>query len=80
MDYTFLYALLIGFVLGFAFGTWRMFHRIFRKKNGTLHIDQRDPKTDRYNLEFETDLDEIPKRKFVIFKVQTTTTRKNPSL
>ena len=80
MGYTFLYALLVGFVLGFVFGTWQMFHRFFRKKNGTLHIDQRDPKTDRYNLEFDTDLDEIPKRKFVIFKVQTVGSRENSSL
>lgn len=80
MNYTLLYTLLAGFIIGFAFGTWQMFHRIFRKKNGTLHIDQRDPKTDRYNLEFDTDLNEIPKLKFVIFKIHTISTRENSSL
>lgn len=80
MNYVSCVIFLLGGAVGFAFGLWLMFHRIFRRTNGTLVIDQRDPDTDRYRLDFDTDLNAIPTYNFMVFRVRIITSRKNSSL
>lgn len=62
-------ALLLGLVLGKSLS--------HKKPDGTLHVDQRDPRTDKYNLDFETALDEVPKKKYVLFAVEVIKSREN---
>lgn len=39
--------------------------------DGTLHIDTSAPDKDSYHLDFDTALDDIPKKKNVMLKVKT---------
>ena len=64
--------LLLGIVLG-----RKLFHS---RPDGTLHIDQRDPVTDKYNLALDTGLDDVPKKKYVLFAVEVIKSRENVPL
>lgn len=57
--------LLVGVIAGLAIG-----YILLRvtPKDGTLKIDKNDPDVNKYLIEFD-DLDDIPKNKFLILKV-----------
>ena len=57
--------LLVGVIAGLVIG-----YILLRvtPKDGTLKIDKNDPDVNKYLIEFE-DLDDIPKNKFLILKV-----------
>ena len=65
----------IGVLIGIIIGS-----SMIKKYDGTLWIDQSDEEVDRYNLEFLTDLNEVPNKRFVIFKINKVIPRKNSSL
>lgn len=58
----------MAFLVGLAIGH---FVRI-RKYDGTFKIDRTDELRDVYSMDFNVDLDDIPKRKSVLFKVEVT--------
>ena len=43
-----------------------------RKYDGTFKIDKTDELRDVYSMDFNVDLNDIPKRKLVLFKVEVT--------
>lgn len=47
-------------------------HLIFTKKNkmGVLRIDTSDPETDSYSFEITGGLDQLPKKKQIVLKVE----------
>lgn len=55
-----------AFLVGFAIGH---FVRI-RKYDGTFKIDRTDELKDVYSMDFNIDLDDIPKKKSVLFKIE----------
>ena len=57
-------AYIFGILIGVAIA------KLFQKKDGELVIDLSNPEKDLYQLRFETPLDELPKRKKVIFKIK----------
>ena len=61
--------LVIGaYIFGILIGV--VVTKLFEKKDGELVIDLSNPEKDLYQLRFETGLEELPKRKKVIFKVK----------
>ena len=61
-------AFLVGLVIGRFVRT--------RKYDGTFKIDKTDEFRDVYSMDFNVDLDDIPKKKSVLFKVEVTGSRK----
>ena len=47
-----------------------------RKYDGTFKIDKTDELRDVYSMDFNVDLNDIPKKKSVLFKVEVTGSRK----
>lgn len=47
-----------------------------KKYDGTFKINRTDELRDVYSMDFNVDLDDIPKRKSVLFKVEVTGSRK----
>ena len=43
-----------------------------RKYDGTFKIDRTDELRDIYSMNFNVDLDDIPKKKSVLFKIEVT--------
>lgn len=58
----------MAFLVGLAIGH---FVRI-RKYDGAFKIDRTDELRDVYSMDFNVDLDDIPKKKSVLFKVEVT--------
>ena len=56
----YIFGILIGIVIA----------KLFQKKDGELVIDLSNPDKDLYQLRFETPLEDLPKRKKVIFKIK----------
>ena len=50
------------------------------KYDGTLKIDRTDELKDKYSLDFQTDLDRVPNKRFVIFEVVVIDSHKNSVL
>lgn len=61
--------LIIELVLGIGIGYVLYWMTHETKPAGTLKIDTSDPNTDRYLMEFSIPLEEIPKKKNVLMKV-----------
>lgn len=69
MTKTQLLMLVIGvYIFGILIGV--VIPKLFEKKDGELVIDLSNPEKDLYQLRFETPLEELPKRKKVIFKIK----------
>jgi len=69
MTETQLLMLVIGaYIFGILIGV--VIPKLFEKKDGELVIDLSNPEKDLYQLRFETPLEELPKRKKVIFKIK----------
>ncbi len=69
MTETQLLTLVLGaYIFGILIGV--VIAKLFQKKDGELVIDLSSPEKDLYQLRFETPLDELPKRKKVIFTVK----------
>lgn len=63
----------IGIFVGFIFCHW------FSKTDGTLNVylvEDDEETTESFRLDFDTSLDDIPKKDFVIFRVQVNHSRK----
>ena len=62
--------LLIGFIAGWTTCTV-VTCLVFDRKDGVLKIDQTSPDRDLYSMQFDTPLEKIPKKKKVVFRVET---------
>lgn len=83
MDVTFWLIFAAGIVLGSAVTAWLVGRAFYGKPDGTLQIVQEefdDEMTERYSFDFSTSLDDIPHRRFVIFRVKVERSHKNPAL
>ena len=77
MDYVFYgAACLVWLILGILIGRnlWRV------KPDGTFKIDQTDEIKDQYSLDFETSLDDVEKKSYIIFRVKKINSQKNSFL
>ena len=69
MTETQLLTLVLGaYIFGILIGV--VIAKLFQKKDGELVIDLSNPEKDLYQLRFETPLEELPKRKKVVFKIK----------
>ena len=57
---------LAGVLLGTFIGLFLFCHTL----DGALTIQHKSDDTDQYSLDFTTGLDDIPKKRFVIFRVK----------
>lgn len=60
---------LLGFIIAFVVDT--IFNVVYQLKYraGKLKIDQTNPEKDLYLVEFDVDLDKLPKKKWIILRV-----------
>lgn len=64
--------LILMFVLGVIFGfVFKALLSRHREMSGIMHIDQSDPEKDIYALEVTVPMDDLPKKKVLYFKVDT---------
>ena len=69
MTETQLLTLVLGaYIFGILIGV--VIAKLFQKKDGELVIDLSNPDKDLYQMRFETPLEDLPKRKNVIFKIK----------
>ena len=67
---------LAAFIAGFVIGRY-----LWRPKfDGTFKIDQTDEIKDQYSLDFDSSLDDIPKKKYIVFRVRMINSQKNSFL
>ena len=59
---------LIGLLLGVAM--YILLSKVFTRVDGKFIVNDMDPTTTRWTLEMRMDIDELPKKKLVIFKVE----------
>lgn len=68
-----------GLAVGVALVALVWFLLVLFKPDGIFHIDESDPKVDRYRMEMRTYLDKLPKRFWIVLQVKKDT-RKNSVL
>lgn len=62
---------LISFSLGLMIGLILMLSIFMFRTDGYFRVDTSDPYKDKYMLELSIDLDDVPKKKKLIFEVDT---------
>lgn len=69
MTETQLLTLVLGaYIFGILIGV--LIAKLFQKKDGELVVDLSNPDKDLYQMRFETPLEDLPKRKKVVFKIK----------
>ncbi len=59
---------LIGLLIGA--GMYILLSKVFTRVDGKFIVNDMDPTTTRWTLEMRTDIDDLPKKKRVVFKVE----------